>query len=132
MANSGNPQLENGYTRIANEILEALPRLKIPVECWRVLMVIFRKTYGYQKKFDRISLSQFCLATGMKKQNASRALKKLEKIGVIVIRGDDRKPKTYWFNKNYASWNLSSEEMTTKEKRNYTKEMSGKPDISFV
>ena len=49
------PQIENGYTRIANEILDTLCMFSIPGECMQVLNCILRKTYGYQKKEDRIS-----------------------------------------------------------------------------
>ena len=54
-----NPQKENGYTAIANEIMEALCRHRIPGEDRQVLDVIFRKTYGFNKIEDYISLSQF-------------------------------------------------------------------------
>jgi phage replication O-like protein O len=61
------PQLENGYTRIANELLDALIRYRIPGEERQVLDVIIRKTYAYGKKEDRISLSQFHDMTRIKK-----------------------------------------------------------------
>lgn len=69
------PQLENGYTRIANDILEALCRVRVPGEVRQIFDVILRKTYGFNKKADRISLSQFVLATGMKKPSIIRAQK---------------------------------------------------------
>ena len=53
------PQLENGYTKIANELLEAIAAIRIPGEAMQVLLVIIRKTYGYCKKKDAISISLF-------------------------------------------------------------------------
>ena len=108
-----NPQLENGYTRIANEIIEALCKFRIPGECNQVLNCIFRKTYGYQKKEDWISNSQIVEMTGMKKQNASRALAKLM-TNKIVIKTDDK----LRLNKNYKEWvsfKSSSKMMTGKK-----------------
>ena len=35
-----NPQTENGYTKIANEIMEALAHIRIPGEAMQVLLVI--------------------------------------------------------------------------------------------
>ncbi len=108
-----NPQKENGYTPIANEIMEALMRINLSPAETRVLWYLFRKTYGWGKKSDTISLSQFAKATGLKRQNAQRALKALaSKSMIIVIRGDDRKPLTYRFQKDYSRWSLSSIPMT--------------------
>lgn len=108
-----NPQLENGYVRIASEIIEALCKFRIPGECRQVLDCVFRKTYGYQKKEDWISNSQIVEMTGMKKQNASRALAKLI-TNNIVIQSDDKLS----LNKNYQEWvsfKSSSKVMTGKK-----------------
>ncbi len=72
-----NPQKENGHVDIANEIMEALAGIRISGEEWQCLCVIFRKTYGWHKKEDWISLSQFNLLTKLKKPNIFRAIKKL-------------------------------------------------------
>jgi phage replication O-like protein O len=80
-----NPQKENGYTVIANEILEALMRIRLSGEEWKCLLVILRKTYGWNKKEDKISLSQFVLMTGMKKQSVHRALKKLSSKNISSV-----------------------------------------------
>ena len=61
------PQKENGYTPIANEIMDALCRIRIPGEERQVLDCIFRKTYGWNKCEDSISLTQFMEMTGLKK-----------------------------------------------------------------
>jgi len=102
-----NPQCEDGYTKIANEILDALCRFRIPGEQRQCLDFILRKTYGYHKKEDSISNSQFCEGTGLLKGNVTRALAGLiEK--KIVIKSDNGKYPTYCFNKNYSEWNLLS------------------------
>ena len=44
-----NPQKENGYIMIANEIMEALAKYRIPGEQRQCLDVILRKTYGYDR-----------------------------------------------------------------------------------
>lgn len=100
---SDSPQLEDGYTRIANVILEALCRYRIPGEQRQCLDFILRKTYGYGKKEDAISNGQFCQATGMKKGNVARALGELVKKRV-VIKSDNGRIPTYQFNKIYSDW----------------------------
>jgi len=44
-----NPQIENGYVKIANELMEFLCKTKIPSECRRVLDTVFRCTYSWNK-----------------------------------------------------------------------------------
>ena len=45
-----NPQLEDGYTKIANEILEALAGINLSPYEGRALFFLIRKTYGWKKK----------------------------------------------------------------------------------
>ena len=49
-----NPQLENGFTRIANEILEALSKAELSGSEFRLAIAILRFTYGMQKKSAEI------------------------------------------------------------------------------
>ena len=85
-----NPQLENGHLKIANEIWDALCRIRIPGEQMQVLMVIIRKTYGFNKKSDGIPLSQFTEATGINRQNVIRAINGLLSKKIInVIKKDN-------------------------------------------
>ena len=95
-----NPQLEDGYTKIANELLEALSRSNLSPYESRVLWFVIRQTYGWKKKTDLISLSQIVKGTGIEKGNTSRALKSLI-LRQIVVRLDN---KQLGFNKDYDSW----------------------------
>ena len=82
-----NPQKENGHVDIANEIMDKLCCYRIPGEVRQVMDTVFRKTYGWNKKIDRISLSQFAGATGLHKPNVVRALSKA--IKHEIIRSDN-------------------------------------------
>jgi len=98
-----NPQIANGHIKIANEIWDALCKIRIPGEARQVLDVIIRKTYGWNKKEDQISLSQISKMTGLKRQNVSRAIKRLIQMK-IVIKNDDSFINSYKINKNYELW----------------------------
>ena len=129
-----NPQRENGHVDIANEIMEALAGIRISGEEWQCLCVIFRKTYGWHKKEDWISLSQFNLLTKLKKPNILRATRKLSLKKVVIIKNDNRHKPKYKFNKNYEQWKPLSKKITVinndkrslskmiPTKENYTKE----------
>jgi phage replication O-like protein O len=122
------PQTENGYTKIANEILEALAQIRIPGETRQVLDVIFRKTYGFNKKEDKIPLSQFSLATGMKKPTCSRAINKALSMNLIIKKENGFMP-IYRFNKDYNSWKPLSKKRTL-SKKIPSKEIKEKRNIS--
>jgi len=98
-----NPQKENGFTAIANEIMDALVNYLIPGEQMKCLLYIIRKTYGFNKKEDMISNSQFVKATGLNKGNVSRAIKGLINKN-LVIKDDNKRIPSYRFNKNYRKW----------------------------
>ena len=85
MANHRN---DNGFTQIPNEILEALYQTKLTIDEYRVLLLIIRKTYGWNKETDWIALSKFYEETGILKQNVSRALKKLERRNIIIRKSN--------------------------------------------
>jgi phage replication O-like protein O len=107
-----NPQAENGHIDIANEIAEALMKVNLSPYESRVLWFVFRKTYGWNKKEDWISLSQFSKEIGIDRRLVHRAIKALSYKKMIVIRRDDRGNPTYGFQKDYEKWELSSKKMT--------------------
>lgn len=98
-----NPQKENGYVMIANELFEALCRTRLSGEASQVLNAIIRKTYGFNKKTDVISLSQFCLMTKMPKSSVARAIRYL-RIRKIVKTKPHGYATEYEVNKNYDEW----------------------------
>ncbi len=108
-----NPQKEDGFVATANELAEAFARIRISGEEWQCLWVILRKTYGWNKKQDSISLSQFVEATGIVKPHIVRAIKSLESKKVIIITniGND-KAKTYGLNKNHDEWTRLPKKVT--------------------
>ena len=112
-----NPQIENGHVDIANEIVEALAAIRISGEEWQCLLVIMRKTYGWHKKEDAISLSQFVELTGLKKPNVIRATRKLLSKKIISIINIDNAPsQVYKINKDYDKWLPLSKKITLSKK----------------
>jgi len=97
-----NPQCKNGYLKIANEIMDALIRIRIPGEARQILDFIIRKTYGFNKKRDAIPLSQFVEATGIRRPNIVRSIIKLETMR--IIKKETGATTNYMFNKNFDEW----------------------------
>lgn len=109
------PRLEDGYTRFANGLLEALIVFRVPGEAMQVLLFIARKTYGYGKKNDAISISQFAEATGMKGPSICRAIKKLEEMNMItVVRSKKYAATIYQINKYCDTWVPATKRLVNK------------------
>jgi phage replication O-like protein O len=98
-----NPQLENGHIRIANEIVEeALCKTNLSAYESRILWFILRKTYGWNKKSDRISYTQF-EETGITRRHIARTLCQLKNRNIITVSGNGQRLK-YSFQKDYTKW----------------------------
>ncbi len=106
------PQLEDGHTQIANEILEQLVKIHLSSNQWQVLLCIIRKTYGFHKKVDYIANSQLVEATGLCKAVISRTLYKLTDLRLINRRG-----KQIGFQKDWELWRKLAEQSTLTTKR---------------
>jgi phage replication O-like protein O len=108
------PQKENGYTAISNEILEKLAQTQISGNDRRILDVVIRKTYGFNKKQDKISLSQFVLATLLMKSVVCRGLTRLKSMNIIIrIANDDC--TIYQFNKDFDTWKPLAKLLTSEK-----------------
>ena len=97
------PQVEDGFTRIANELLEAILLGKFTLQQHRVLLAVIRKTYGYNKKIDDISASQIGAVSGMSRENVTRTLMQLQKMNVITKK-DGQYGSIIGIQKNYGKW----------------------------
>ncbi len=99
-----NPQLEDGYTQIADTIIEALARFRLSGHESQCLWFIIRKTFGFQKKTDMIALSQFSQGTNLPRPKVCNALKKLKTRGLIIAQKGNSKGNIYKFNKDFDQW----------------------------
>jgi len=80
-----NPQTENGYTPIPNELLEAFSRYAPGYSQGQLLMAILRKTIGWNKEKDELSYSQLQETTGLSRRTIIYSLQNLEAKHMITI-----------------------------------------------
>ncbi len=78
-------QLEDGYSKLANSLVEKLARTILSVNEAKVVFCIIRKTYGFHKKNDCMPLSQIALMTELQKSNISRTLKSLIFRKIVIV-----------------------------------------------
>jgi phage replication O-like protein O len=108
-----NPQLEDGRTEIANELVDALCRTYfMPAES-KLIWTIFRKTYGWHKKSDAISYTQFEKSTGLDKRHVGPALKRLINRNIVFCsNAGERHISEYGIQKDYEKWLLTPKTVT--------------------
>lgn len=107
--------IKGGFTRIPNDILEALCGLGVSGSEMRVLLYIIRRTYGFNTGSAEIPLSAIGNAVGMSRVNVSKVLKKLNSAGLISRSPENgNNPRTYSLSPDIAGnrGEVSSEKTT--------------------
>lgn len=106
-------QIENGYCRVANEILDHIARCKLNGTHFRIVMVVWRFTYGFQRKEHELSISFIASATEIHKKQIDRELKELisRRIVTVVKEASFNQTRIVSFNKNYDEWILDDSEL---------------------
>jgi phage replication O-like protein O len=101
----GNPQLEKGHTRIANELLEAIIRYPFTKAQLKVILVVIRKTYGWRKKKAEISYGLISRLTGLDKRYVKKIVAGLIK-DKVLIKEKLNTTNVLGLNKSYPQWRL--------------------------
>ncbi|ATM37900.1 TPA: replication protein [Klebsiella pneumoniae] len=109
--------LDDGFTRIANELLEAVMRAGLSQHQLLVFMAVMRKTYGFNKKSDWVSNEQLSELTGILPHKCSAAKSVLVKRGILTQTG-----RVIGINKTVSEW--SSLPVKGTEKRPYLKKVT--------
>lgn len=101
-----NPQKENGYTPISNELLEAIYNTQLNATQLKIIMVICRYTYGFNRKEHSLSESFISKAINISKRYVSLELNNLidKKIITVMKPHTDTTPNILLFNKHYDEW----------------------------
>jgi len=113
-----NVQIDDGdFTRIANEILEQLAKIRLNGTQHAIVLVIWRYTYGFNRTSHELSLGFLEKATGINRKQIGRELTKLVERDIITIEQEAKfnQPQVLKFNKDYDCW-VSAKTLTGSEK----------------
>uniref|UniRef100_UPI003F6991F9 replication protein n=1 Tax=Klebsiella aerogenes TaxID=548 RepID=UPI003F6991F9 len=94
--------IDDGYTRFANELLEAIASADLTARQLKVMLAYIRKTYGFNKKTDRIADEQIAQLTGLSRQNVNKAKKELISMNCLFMDGYQ-----IGVNKEVSAWQFS-------------------------
>lgn len=89
-----NAMAPEGWTAVPNDLLDNMSDLGNAE--LRVLLALIRKTAGYQKERDRVSVSQLTTMTGLTSRNAQAAVMKLLEGGYIGREQTGKQAFTYF------------------------------------
>ncbi|GER94061.1 hypothetical protein A45J_1819 [hot springs metagenome] len=112
------PQVENGYTRIANELLDAMLATEFTGREFRILLAIIRYSYGWNKKEARLTVKQIHQVTGISDRTIYDILRRLIKKIIITPIATD----TYQLQKDYSRWQI--------DQRRYKPIAKAEPDFA--
>jgi len=100
------PQKENGFTPIANEILEQVVKLPLNGSQFSILITIWRYTYGYNRSKCEISQTFIAKATGISRSHISREINPLFEMEILkyIRKPTHGKSGVIAFNKDYDKW----------------------------
>lgn len=111
--------LDDGYTRTANALMEAVMLSGLTQHQLLIVIAVWRKTYGFNKKVDWIGNDQFAALTGMAATKCSTAKNELIRMGVLIQVG-----RMVGMNKDISEWktkfNGFSKTFTESVKKTFT------------
>ncbi len=100
-----NPQKENGYTPIANELLDAICQYGLTQNELKVILCIMRHTYGYSRKECSLSVREIAKYTGIAYTRVYAPIQSLNVKKLLFIeKSCGHEPQKYSVNKNFETW----------------------------
>lgn len=107
------PQLNKGYTRIANEILNIIMQVNLNGTQFRLVMAIWRLTYGFNRKEREMSVTLLSNTINASRSQVARELNALINRKIILSTGTGVKgASVLMFNKNYEEWQENEDKRT--------------------
>lgn len=100
------PQKENGYTSISNELLEQIYRRRFSASQLKILLLVIRFTYGFNRKTATLSNTFIAAGTGMHEITVSKEVGTLLRDNVLKLykKPSFHNSRVIGINKDYESW----------------------------
>jgi phage replication O-like protein O len=106
----------NGHVDIPNEVMEKLAKTRIPGEARQVLDFILRKTWGWHKNHEWLSLDDFRKGTGLNKPHIYWGIKRLLEMNLITRKTGTKKGNEfqarYGIQNHFENWKPGPKKVT--------------------
>ncbi|MBM3712025.1 MAG: replication protein [Actinobacteria bacterium] len=100
------PQCENGYTKIANELMQVIYSSDFTSRELKIILCIFRFSYGYSRKIAKLSLRDLSKYTNINIRHVQSTVSNLISENILIVQKEFRgvRPRELQVNKDYDSW----------------------------
>lgn len=101
-----NPQCENGYTKIANELLEAICNRMTNSTWIRILLFTCRITYGWNRKEAQSNYQAYATKLNLTKDTIKSTLHELMDRKIVILAVVSKEQFVVSICKNYDLWKI--------------------------
>lgn len=100
------PQIEEGYTRIANELLEAICRVQLNGTQSAIVLAVIRETFGFQRKETELGATHLARLTGKHKTLVQSEVIRLIERNILLELAPPSfgRSRVLALNKDYTTW----------------------------
>lgn len=107
-----NPQPDQ-FTKLSNELLNMIPKYKFNGTQLRLVIVIWRYTYGFNRKHHEFSLSFLLESLGLTHKQLKQVKREVDRLIELKVFTELRKPtknssRVLSFNKDYEQWMIET------------------------
>lgn len=100
------PELSDGFTRVANEVIEEVAKHKFNGTQLRILLIVWRQTYGWRRKSAELSATYLATALQSDLRGVKKELNHLLDIKVLAVHkpAKGKNGRFIGFNKYTDQW----------------------------
>lgn len=122
------PQTENGYTKLANELLEEICVYGFNASQLFIIMTVWRFTYGWKRKEHSFAVSFLQEATRLSEKTVKNEVATLvdNKVLTVVQEATKKTARVLSFNKNYEEWLIPRRGVNVKQLSLFDEDSEGK------
>lgn len=123
-----NPQKENGYVAISNELFERIYTLKLNGTQFKILLFIMRYTYGFNRSEHEFSLRFIATGINCSERAVSKELTRLIELNLIkvIANPNGNHARVLKLNKDYENWKIESGNLSHRVEQLFMNNCSGR------
>lgn len=114
------PQLEDGFTRVSNPIMDAWIRHPKMPPTWRIQLYVARRSWGFGRATADLKPKNFVKACGISHKNIHKYIKRaIEENLIYTIHAEGISGVRYKVSKKFSKWFMpSGEKVPSSQKKN--------------
>ncbi len=107
-------QTENGFTRIANELLDAILIADLTKIELKIVLCVIRYTYGFKRKEWQLSIRFIQDKTRVAYQHVNTSVNRLVERNILIVDNQNIQTRQLKINKDYETWGCNRNSYTNR------------------